>query len=98
MSGGSFNYLYAKGADDLVGHNGRADLEDMVDALAALGYAEDAAKESMAILAEVRAAEVRIQAMLDRLSPVWRAMEWWRSYDSDEEGVKRALAKYRGAG
>lgn len=96
MSGGSFNYLCHKVASDLL-QGGREDLEHMIDALAALGYAPDAARESATVLAEVRAVEVRLDAQLQRLSGVWRAMEWWQSCDTSEQDFKRALAEYRGA-
>lgn len=97
MSGGSFNYLCHKDASDLL-QGSLCDAEDMVDALAALGYAPDAAQETAALIAEVRAADARINAKLDRLQGVWRAMEWWRSCDSDEAALRAALAEYRGEG
>lgn len=96
MSGGSFNYLCHKDASDLL-RAGLSDAQEMGDALAALGYAPDAARETFAVIAEVRAAEARMDALLKRLEPVWHAMEWWQSCDWSEEQFKRALAEYRGA-
>jgi Holliday junction resolvasome RuvABC DNA-binding subunit len=49
MSGGSYNYLcHSWDLDDLDKHE--SDLEDMADRLAALGYAQDAARETQALL------------------------------------------------
>jgi hypothetical protein len=95
MSGGSFNYLCHKDAADLFA-SGLGDAVDMADALAALGYAPDAAKETAALVAEARAAQARIDAKLERLQGVWKALEWWRSCDWSEQQFKRALAEYRG--
>ena len=94
MSGGSFNYLCFKSAEDLFGD--QEELEHMVDVLATLGYAQDAAEASARLLNEVRKAEVRINTLLEDLSPVWRAVEWWHSGDTSEDGFKRALDKWRG--
>lgn len=68
----------------------------MADALAGLGYAADAAKETQALILEIRAARNRLQASIDRLAPVWKAMEWWQSRDTSEDDLKAALAGYRG--
>jgi hypothetical protein len=95
MSGGSFNYLCHKDAAELL-QGGTHDAAEMGDALAVLGYAPDAAEETHALIAEVRAAEARLNASLHRLRPVWKAMEWWQSCDWSENDFKRALAEYRG--
>jgi hypothetical protein len=94
MSGGSYDYLCFKDAGELV-HGYEAQLESMIDRLASVGYAEDAAKESMDLLLEVRAYRVRVDAMIARLSPVWKAVEWWDSGDSGPDDLKESLAEYR---
>ena len=95
MSGGSFNYLCdARDLEDLMAK--RHDLSDMVDALAHLGYAADAAQETASLLAQIRAANARAEASTERLRDVWKAVEWWKSGDRDEDAVKEALDKYRG--
>ena len=71
-------------------------MQRMADRLAKLGYADDAAKETMETLLEIRQAKNRIQTRLDRLRDVWRSVEWWDSCDTSEEGLKDALSKYRG--
>jgi len=94
MSGGSYNYLYCREPDELLDSLG--DLEDMVDRLARLGYAQDAAEEAADMVLTVRSVMVRLGVMQRRLSPVFKAVEWWDSNDSGEDGVKVALEKYRG--
>jgi hypothetical protein len=93
MSGGSYNYLCYKQADDILENLGN--LQDMADRLAGLGYAEDAATETQELLLIIRQYQNRINASLKRLTDVWRAVEWWDSSDSGEESVKKALENYR---
>jgi len=93
MSGGSYDYLCFKQADDLFQMEEK--LQAMADRLAALGYAEDAAKETTSVLLQVRQARVRLQARIERLQHVWRAVEWWDSGDTSEDAVKEALEDYR---
>lgn len=94
MSGGSFEYLYRKDVEELI--QNEEQLERMASELAALGYAQDAAREAEELLCIVRQARVRIETRHQRLSNVFWAMEWWRSSDIGEDGVKKALQKYRG--
>lgn len=92
MSGGSYDYLCF--ADEAI-FGREASLQEMADRLAKLGYAEDAAKETMEVLLEIRQAKVRIGARQDRLRQIWQAVEWWDSGDWGEDGVKKALEAYR---
>lgn len=94
MSGGSYNYICAKGDLGEL-YNYQADIQSMADRLAGLGYANDAARETQDLLLTLRQFENRISAMHARLSDVWKAVEWWDSCDSGENGVKIALEKYR---
>lgn len=45
----------------------------------------------------IRQAKVRITVRAKRLQAIWRAMEWWHSGDSGEDGVRQELAAYRAA-
>jgi hypothetical protein len=96
VSGGSYNYL----CDVWDGLGGLLDketeLEQMADRLAGLGYAEDAARETQELLVQLRQWKIRAQARMDRLAPVWRAVEWRDSGDWGEAAVHEELAKYRG--
>jgi hypothetical protein len=94
MSGGTFDYLCYKSAGELL--EADHELQSMADALAELGYAEDAARETQEILLTIRAMRNRVQVSIDRLTDVWRTMEWWRSGDYSEDQLEEALAKFRG--
>lgn len=97
MSGGSFNYLcHSFDLDDLI--DKRGDLEAMSEALAALGYAQDAARETEELLVMLRQWEVRATVRVERLREVWKAMEWWRSCDYGEDEFQEALTAYRDKG
>ena len=96
MSGGSYNYLCYKDATQLLSAESDSDIQGMSDRLAGLGYASDAAMETEQLLLTIRQSRNRIDAIVKRLSPVWRAIEWWDSGDSGEDNVKDSLENYRG--
>jgi hypothetical protein len=91
MSGGSFDYLCFA---DLVAREG--DVTAMRDALAAyprtLGM-EAALRDTDAVLAAMAA----VQRLQTALSPVWRAVEWHRSGDIDENSARETIDAYKGA-
>jgi len=92
MSGGSYDYLCWKDADQLI--NSTDTIQEMADRLAGLGYAEHAAYETQQILLTIRQFRNRIEAMRDKLMPVWHAIEWWDSCDWGEDQVKEAIEEY----
>lgn len=92
MSGGSYNYLCYKESHDI--HEKRSELASMRDRLTELGYL-DAAKETESILLILDSFHVRLQARIDRLSPVWRSVEWCDSGDSDLSEIALAITDYR---
>jgi hypothetical protein len=95
MSGGSYNYLcHSWDLEDLLKQ--KASLSDMADRLSALGYAEDAAKETYTLLVLLRQFETRAEVHAERLRDLWKAVEWWDSADWGEDSVRKALAAYRG--
>ena len=97
MSGGSYDYLFTKDASDLIaGYHVDEELRKMADRLAALGYAEDAARETEELICMIAQARVRIDVRAQRLRAVWKAVEWWDSGDNGEDGLQKALAAYRG--
>ena len=97
MSGGSFNYLcHTWGFHDLVSKQG--DLEAMAQALAGLGYAKDAARETVELLLLLRQWEVQASVRVERLREVWKAMEWWQSSDYSEDDFRETLAAYQSSG
>ena len=92
MSGGSYNYLCYKDSYEI--HNYRQELNEMRDRLTELGYL-DAAKETESVTLMLDAFEVRLQARIDRLKDVWKAVEWCDSGDSGKDSVKIEVEKYR---
>ena len=94
MSGGSFDYLCWKEPGELSDYEFQ--IERMRDALIDVGYAPDAARETDELLLIIRQMKALIDLRIERLRPVWHAMEWWRSSDSIEKTFKEALEKYRG--
>lgn len=92
MSGGSYNYLCYKDSFDI--HERRNELNDMRDRLTELGYL-DAAKETESVILILDAFEVRLRSRIERLSGVWRAVEWCDSGDTNEKAILVEINKYR---
>ena len=93
MSGGSFNYLCFKDPHEMFER--MDDIEQMADALAELGYADDAASETREFLLNLRVIKNRLSVAVNRLNGVWHDMEWWKSYDIGEDTFKKTLEEYR---
>lgn len=75
MSGGSYNYLYCKDPDQIIDEP--VEIRRMSNRLAGLGYAVDAAKETEELILIIRQFKNRVGARIGRLSPVWKAIEYW---------------------
>jgi hypothetical protein len=91
VSGGSYDYLYAK--DFWL--NVPGELQEMADRLTGLGF-HDAAVETNQFRLELQAANARIEAHQKRLADVWKAVEWTDSSDWGPDSIDRAIAAYRG--
>jgi phosphoglycolate phosphatase-like HAD superfamily hydrolase len=96
VSGGSYEYLFVKDADEILGYSAKTNLRAMADRLTEIGDADDAAGETEDIIAMIAQFERRVAVRLRRLSGVWRAVEWMDSNDSGIEEVRAALNEYRG--
>jgi hypothetical protein len=94
VSGGSYEYLYAQDWRDGT-HNCEPSLQQMAERLAGLGYADDAAAETLDTLLYLRQVRVFTETRWERMRAVWKAVEWWDSGDSGEDGLKEALEAYR---
>lgn len=93
MSGGSYDYLCHKFAEDwLAGPPYQA--QQMADRLAVLGY-HDAAVAMNDLIAQVRIARARIEPLVDRLQPVMKAVEWMDSGDWTADAVASAVEEFR---
>lgn len=94
MSGGSFNYLYAKDAEDLLSGQGVEELNEMGETLSDLGYEEEA-KETFLIQYEVKKARQELEKRINKIKGVWKAVEWYESKDSGIEHVQKEIEKFR---
>lgn len=92
MSGGSFNYLCHKEAEDLFNHI--SDLENMRESLIKYGY-EDIAKDTQRLIEYIKSAKCVIGTLKDMLEPVFHAIEWYESADYSKETMIEILEKYR---
>jgi hypothetical protein len=95
MSGGSFDYLCDRSADELL--TALPTMRRMAAALTEAG-AGDAALETEALVLAVEHALRQIEARRRRLDRVWHAIEWWKSGDWSEDQFRAALAAYREGG
>lgn len=71
---------------------GQTALRELADDLAALGYAQDAARETEELLVMLRQWDVRVAVRVARLAEVWRVV----SLGGSERVIKAELATYRG--
>lgn len=92
MSGGSFNYLCYREADDLI--NSQDDLESMRNALIKYGY-EDIAKDTQRLIEYIKSARCTIETLGNMLEPVFHAVEWYESGDYGKDTMIKVLEKYR---
>lgn len=93
MSGGSYNYLCMKEVSELF--SVEPEIESMAKRLQGLGYASDAARETTDIISQMRSYERILAVRLERLQSIWHAVEWWDSFDTDENSLIKELALYR---
>jgi len=94
LSGGSYSYLYAKDKHDLFEYSGVETIDAMANRLIELGHL-DAAKETLQLKQIILQALVRTEVIADRMSKVWKAVEWYDSADSGIDAVNKAIEKYR---
>ena len=95
MSGGSYDYMYGEEAEQL---RWKGDLFNrMVDRLNGLGY-EDVAKDTVKFQQMIKRYFLTMEVMQNKLSPVWKAIEWCDSGDTGIESVCDAVREYRELG
>ena len=92
MSGGSYDYLFCTDAFEI--HNKIDELNKMRDRLTELGYL-DAAKETESVILMLNSFEVRINARIERLNAIWKAVEWFDSSDWGIDDIENEINKYR---
>lgn len=94
MSGGSFNYLYVKGLSDLLLAD-PSDLDRMAEELEDLGFlAKPVADRTRALQERIIEVDREVNAEIEALAPMWKAVEWWRSMDWGKDQVMVALGEW----
>lgn len=97
MSGGSFGYLCnAVDYDEPLRIAQKLEeIKDMRDALMSEG-APDAAEATGEIVSMIEKFFDDLESKASKLSPLWRAMEWYYSGDWEKDRFEDALEKWRG--
>jgi len=92
MSGGSYNYLCHAEPDTIL--NKREDLQSMAERLNELGSPVTAAVDTYSVLLLITQFEAQVKDMIDKLEPVWRAVEWCDSGDMGKDDMEKAILEY----
>lgn len=95
MSGGSLNYLYNKTTMGEIAEYIN-DIEQVEAEMLKRGY-KDIAMDTRRLIEYIRSAENRIECLAEKLSPVFKAVEWYYSADSDGKHIDEAVERYRKA-
>ncbi|MDU7031596.1 hypothetical protein [uncultured Robinsoniella sp.] len=93
MSGGSLNYLYNKTTLGEIAENIN-NIKEVEEEMLKRGY-KDIAMDARRLIEYIRSAENRIECLTEKLAPVFKAVEWYYSADSDEKNVDEAVERYR---
>ena len=93
MSGGSFNYLYCKDTEDLFKEVYYIDA--MCEELEKMDFM-DAARDMRRLSEYIKSAYNRVDVLAEKLRPVMKAVEWYKSADYAKDDVLKAIEKYRG--
>ena len=96
MSGGSFNHLCHRQIEELIERIGYTDALDMAEELSKLPDGETAARETLQLFEDLRIVAMRFEARVEKLRPLWRAVEWWKSCDTSKETALEALQEFNG--
>lgn len=98
MSGGGFNYLQSKGADELLTSSSLEDLQHMVNELQSHGEdGKKAAEGTRAVIAKIQSIKKQmeeLEAMTSSMYPVWRAMDYWHALDIGKDQAMKVLNEY----
>lgn len=94
MSGGSLNYLYCKDIEDsLIEYI--PEIEEVERYLLEKGY-DDVSMDVRRLIEYLKTSYNRIYVLNKQLKPIFRAVELKMSADLGDDGVIRAIRKYRG--
>lgn len=93
MSGGSYDYLCTKTAEELF-NNHRYQLRNMADDLSRDFAQSKAARDTTHLLNLIESYAQDIENRSNRLEHVWHHQEWWKSNDYSRDQVERQIASY----
>lgn len=94
MSGGGYNYLCYKEAEEFLNRCNIDSLEEMSTQLLNLGY-EDVSRDFQRLIEYCKTAYNRIDVLKDQLQDVMHAVEWYESGDYGLDNLKKSIEKYR---
>jgi hypothetical protein len=92
MSGGSYNYLFIRDLEWLLGNE--EDLVRMVARLERTAPDSRAYWDAAVMLATIRVTKDMVEIKMAALDRVFKAVEWRDSYDWPEDRVRQAIAAY----
>lgn len=95
MSGGSYDYLYCKDAEELFSK--AVDIDDMAETLEKLNYL-DVARDMRRLSEYIKSAYNRVDVLATQLRPIMKAVEWYESCDTSAEDLGKEVEKYRKGG
>jgi hypothetical protein len=93
MSGGSYNYLCDREAEDLIG-NWYKTLQEMSEDLHSKFPNSMADKHTDELVRLIGHLKVEVERRAIALRDVWHAQEWWRSSDYGIGEVEVEIARY----
>ncbi len=92
MSGGSYDYLYCKDAEELFSK--AVDIEDMAETLEKLNYL-DVARDMRRLAEYIKTARNRVEVLSKQLRPIMKAVEWYEDCDIGEDTLGKEIEEYR---
>lgn len=95
MSGGSYDYLeFSLSSDPSDAFKRVDDLERMQARLAELGYGPESSEMGELVMI-IKQVLLVVEARVEALAPIMRAVEWLDSGDSVDEDLLNAIKKHR---
>ena len=96
MSGGSYNYLFTQGADQISDQTlfDGSSFGEMLARLKDTYPDAEATSDMEALRDKARAFLAEVEVDIEKLKDVWKAVEWCDSCDWDEREVVAAIATY----
>lgn len=94
MSGGSYDYLFCKEAEELFKRDNVRALEDMEERLIEFDFI-DVAKDFRRLIEYIKSASIRVEVLGDQLKELMHDIEWFDSGDIGMDDLAVCVEKYR---